>query len=143
MKQWPAKEAVLLSLAGIFYVFICSGCGKTPATSSSPDSATTSQTAVATERFVHTTERSRGKRQKTTLLPCEVSMWNTNALTTGLVVPTASFSGPVNLPQSPVGSTNLAHELVARLAHVDLSSGRLSLEQAKEMNELLRQLREL
>jgi hypothetical protein len=128
------RSAILLK-AGLICLLV--GCGKNSDQSSSADSATASR--VISQTHTQSVERPLAKRPKTSPLPHEVSLWDTNAsVTPQRLVASGAFA----LQGQPTGSSSVAQQLLTRLAQVDLKSGQLSPEKASELNGLLRQLRE-
>ena len=132
-----------MGVAGIVCSLACSGCEKTATDTSSADSAVISRPQVATAEVASTHERTSVKRQRTSPLPREVSLWETNSTpsaATKLQPPTQDTLAAPTLPAT--GSPSVAHDLLARLAQLDLSHGSVSADQAKEVNLLLQQVRE-
>jgi hypothetical protein len=137
MKESASRAVTLLVIAGMLCMLACGGCGKASTSTSSSDSAPTSPPQLVTANLPHALVRPSVKRGSPPLR--EVSLWDTNPASAVLAKPqTAGQSG---MPSS-TGSYTVAHDLLARLAHIDLSRGRISEDQAKEANQLLQQLRE-
>ena len=135
--------ASALGIAGTVCVLVCNGCGKKATDAPSTDSASTSRPQVITEHLPNTLQRSSTRRQRTSPLPREISVWQTNSASTAAPEPApATRGGSFGSPPTYTGSPSVAGQLLARLAHLDLSRGNISQEQAKEANQLLQQLRE-
>jgi len=76
-------------------------------------------------------------------LPREVSVWETNSAPRATPqVPPPGQVKPVAPTPSLTGSAAVARDLLSRLAQLDLSHGSISEAQAKEVNQLLQQVRE-
>jgi hypothetical protein len=143
MKELPDLTASCLAIAGMMCVLACSGCEKAATTAPSADSASTSRPQMVAENLPRTLERSSIKRQRNSQSPREMSIWDTNSASA--VAPRsarATQSGSSGSMTSPTGLPSVAQDLLARLAKIDLSHGRMSPEQAREVNQLLQQLRE-
>jgi hypothetical protein len=137
------RAASSLGVAGMMCVLACSGCEKPATTTPSADSATTSRPQIVTENFPRVLERLSSKRQRNSQSPREFSIWGTNSAPS--VAPSsarATQGGAYGSTPSSTGLPGVAQDLLARLAKIDLSRGRISQEQAKEVNQLLQQLRE-
>jgi len=143
MKEPPSRAASRLAIAGMTGVLACSGCGRAATTDPSADSASTSRPQIVTENLPGAVGRSSIKRQRNSQSPREISIWDTNSAPA--VAPRsarATEGGASTSIPSPTGLPGVAQDLLARLAKIDLTRGRISPEQAKEVNQWLQQLRE-
>ncbi len=139
MKESQSRAARCLAIAGMMGVLASSGCKKADTTAPSADSTTTSQPQLVTEDLPRVFEQSSIKRQRNSRSPREISIWDTNS---GPSVAPSSARVTHGSTPSSTGLPGVAQDLLARLTKIDLSRGRMSPEQAKEVNQLLQQLRE-
>jgi len=139
MKELASRAASWLTSAGMMCALACSGCERSATTTPSADSTPTSRPPIVTENLPHVVEQSSIKRQRNSQAPREISIWDTNSAPT---VALRSASAAHNATPPSTVLPGVAQGLLARLAKIDLSHGRISQEQAKEVNQLLQQLRE-
>lgn len=128
-----------MAVAGIMCALACGGCEKAVTSTPSTDSAPTSPPQIVTANLSHALVRPSVKRQTNSSPPREVSIWDTNSPPT---VASKSVRATGGSSPPPAGPHTPAHDLLTRLSHIDLNHGSISQEQAKEINQLLQQLRE-
>jgi len=139
MKRTASRGPVGLAIAGMMGVLACSVV-KGGHNRSFRGSASTSRPQIVTESSGHgwAIEYQAAKEQP---VPREISIWDTNSAPA--VAPRVHTGDPAG------ASLRCLHhwiarcraDLLARLAKIDLTRGRISPEQAKEVNQWLQQLR--
>jgi hypothetical protein len=143
MKQPAGRGVNSLAMAGVMCTLVCSGCHRATPSGSPVDSANTPTQRTVLADLPSAPERSSVKRHKEGSQPREVSVWDTNSPSPVALKPQpATHSGSSVPVQSATGPHTVAQDLLARLAHTDLSRGAMSQEQAQQINAMLQQLRE-
>ena len=120
-----------------------SGCGQSSQSPTTESSANTSQPRTVTANLPPASEQPGSKRQKTSSPLREVSLWETNSAAPSKPSPrTGPPAGTSASMSTMTGSASVAQGLLTRLAHLNFSGGKISADQANEVNQLLQQLRE-
>jgi len=143
MRQSAGRGLNLLAVAGLMSALVCGGCHQAAPSAPSADSANTATQRTVLADLPGAPVRSSVKRRKESSQPHEVSVWDTNSLSTVALKPQSiTQNGPSGSTYSVTGPHTVAQDLLARLAHIDVSHGAMSPEQAQQINALLQQLRE-
>src|ERR1051325_603767 len=140
MNTAPDRAVNSLVVAAIVCTLACGGCEKAATNNPSGDSAPTSPPQVVTANLPHALVRPSVKRQTNSTPPREVSIWDPSSAPAAVPKPARSTQGGSQPP--PAGPHTPAHDLLARLAHIDLNHASISPKRAKEVNQLRRQWRE-